>query len=79
MKKLGCFIAGIITILFALPLLEKILDVLDIWLEAAKIKPNTRILEHQKNTMFLREFLSESEPIDEDEYEYMYPDETDDD
>lgn len=79
MKKLGCFIAGIITILFALPLLEKILDVLDIWLEAAKIKPNTRILEHRKDTMFLREFLSESEPIDEDEYEYIYPEETDED
>jgi len=73
MKQLKYFIAGIATILFFIPILDKFLEVVLLWIETLKINSTKKILESQKNTLLLREFLFT--PSQDLEYEEEYDDE----
>ena len=78
MKQLKYYISGIISVLVILPVIEKILEVIFLWIETLKIKPSKKIMESQKDTMMLREFLSEPKVDTDYDVEYIYGDEDDD-
>ena len=48
MKNLRYFLGGILSVLFILPLLNKLLELCVLFIEALKIKPSLKILNHQK-------------------------------
>jgi hypothetical protein len=76
MKQLKYYIYGMISVIFILPILNQLLEVITLWIEAWKINPNTRILKYQKDTTILREFIQPQEEMAE--YEVKYLDEDDD-
>lgn len=77
MKQLKYFIGGILTILLFLPISNKFLELVELWIETLKIKPSLRLLNFQKDTTLLREFL-EQPPEENIVYEYEFYDEEDD-
>lgn len=74
MKK---FIAGMFTVLLVIPTANKLLELTEVWIEACKIKPTKKILESQKDTLLLREFLYQP-PEENIEYDYEFYEEEDD-
>lgn len=69
MKQLKYYILGIVSFVFVLPLLNKLLELAELWLESLKVKPQKRILEGNKDTAIIREFLKPTQPV------YDYDDE----
>ena len=66
MKNLKYFIGGVISVLFILPLLNKLLEVVELWIESLKIKPQMKILNGNKDSVIMREFLKPSPPLYEE-------------
>lgn len=75
MKQLKYFILGMISIMWIVPITEKILEVIFLWIETLKIKPTKKIMQSQKDTMILREFLSVPKVETDYDVEYVYGDE----
>lgn len=78
MKQLKYYLAGIISVLFVLPILNKFMDVILLKIETLLIKPNMKILNYNKDTTILREFTKQAEPTQNYEVEYIYIDDDDD-
>lgn len=76
MKQFKYFIFGMISILWIVPICEKVLEVIFLWIETLKIRPTKKILESSKNNIILSEFLNV--PKVETDYEVEYIDEDDD-
>jgi len=74
MKQLKYFVLGAISIMYFVPIIEKILEVIFLWVETLKIKPTKKIMESQKDTMILRDFLNVPKVDTDYEVEYMYDD-----
>lgn len=70
MKQLKYFVGGIMFFIFVIPISNKILELLELWIDAFKIAPNKRILNYQKDSTILQEFLKEPEEIDDYIVEY---------
>lgn len=77
MKNLKYYIGGVISILFILPLLNKLLEVVGLWIETLAIKPSMKILNYHKDTTILREFTKQAEPTPDYKVEYIYIDDDD--
>lgn len=75
MKRILYILLGITTGLAFKPIIDKITNVVLVWLETLSIKPAKKILNHYKDTAILREFINESE--EENEYETYYFDDLD--
>lgn len=78
MKQLKYYLAGIISVLFVLPILNKFMDVILLKIETLLIKPSMKILNYHKDTTILREFTKQAEPTQDYEVEYIYIDDDDD-
>lgn len=63
MKQIKYFIAGIVTILFAKPIANNLLELILLWIEVLKETPIKKILESEKDLTVLREFLQPTEEI----------------
>jgi hypothetical protein len=67
MKNFKYFIGGILSVIVILPIINKLLELVDIWIEALKIKPANKILEHEKKVAVLSDFINPQE-----QYEFEY-------
>jgi hypothetical protein len=59
-------------------MIDKSLELFDVWIESLKIKPTRKILEHKKDTALMSEFINNKSNNDEDDVEeviYYYSDE----
>ena len=65
MKNLKYYIFGMTTILLIIPVLDKVCELVELWIESLKVKPQKRILEGNKNTALIREFLMPIKASDE--------------
>lgn len=74
MKNFKYFLLGVGSIIIVLPIINKFLELIDVWIEALKIKPADKILEHQKKVVVLSEFINPQEYYDDD-YEEHYNEE----
>jgi hypothetical protein len=74
MKNLKYYIGGIATIIFMVPVINKFTELVEVWIESLKATPSKRILEHEKDTALLREFLNEPEEMYDYEVEYLNED-----
>ena len=73
MKQLKYFIGGIIFILAVPSIVNKLLELILLWIEALKIKPIKITLQGNADSLTLREFLREPEvELDDEEYREIY-------
>jgi hypothetical protein len=79
MKNSKYIISGIVVGLLIVPLVDKIFEIVLTWLELLKIYPNKKLLNYQKDTAVLREFIKPAEPTPDYEVKYIYGDDYDDD
>lgn len=63
MKQLKYFILGALTILLAIPVINKLLEVIYLWIDVLKINPSKKILNYEKDTQLLKEFLKPTPPL----------------
>ena len=77
MKQLKYFLFGIMSVLFVLPIINRLLEVIELWIETFKISPSKKIMNAQKDVTILSEFLSEPKVETEYDIEYLYDDEDD--
>ena len=77
MKQLKYFMLGVISIIWIVPIAEKLTEVVYLWIETLKITPTKKILESSKNNIILSEFLSKPKVETDYEVEYLYGDEDD--
>lgn len=70
MKNLKYFLFGSAVALLFISVLDKITELILLWIEVFKIKPVERILKHQKDIAVLKEFLKPTPPL----YETIYED-----
>lgn len=75
MKNIKYFALGILSITFLIPVIDKFLELSELWIETLKIKPSIKILNYQKDSQVIKEFIKPIESIyDEDEYCSEYDD-----
>lgn len=74
MKQLKYFLLGALSIIVVLPCINKILEVFDLWIETLKINPSKKLLNYQKDTIILNEFINPQSEYYEDEV-YNFEDE----
>lgn len=67
MKQLKYFLLGALSIIIVLPCINKFLEVFDLWIETLKINSSKKILNYQKDTIILKEFISPQNEYYEDE------------
>lgn len=60
MKQLKYFLMGVLSIIVVLPIINKLLEVVDLWIETFKIKPSKKILNYEKDMIVLKEFIAPS-------------------
>jgi hypothetical protein len=75
MKSLRYFLGGVISVLFLLPILNKLSDVIFLWIETLKIRPAKKILNYQKDITVINEFIKQ--PEESYDYEIEYSDDDD--
>jgi len=71
MKQLKYFIFGMLSILLFIPVIDRLLELISLWIDAAKVTPKLKVLNGKKDEVLIRKFL---EPVcdvydDEDDYD----------
>lgn len=79
MKNLKYYIGGMLSVLFILPILNKLLEAMLLWIETLKIKPSMKIMNFQKDTTILQDFIKQPMAVDDYDEEYMYYEDDDED
>lgn len=73
MKQLKIFIFGMLSILLIIPVIDRLLELISLWIDALKVAPKMKILNGNKDAVIIREFLKSSPPIyddmDDEDYE----------
>ena len=77
MKNLKYYVLGAATILFAVPICNQIMELIYLWIETLKTYPSKKILNYEKDTTVLREFIKPVEPTLDYEVEYYGDDDYD--
>lgn len=67
MKNIKYFLGGILTIVLFIPIIDKLLELIETWIDALKVTPNNKILNGEKEATFLREFLHPVRKVYDDE------------
>lgn len=57
------FILGGFVVMVALPIYNRILELLDLWFEVLKTKPAKRLLNYQKDVALTQEFTAPINPV----------------
>lgn len=66
MKQLRCFILGMLSILIFIPVIDRLLELISLWIDAMKVKPKMKVLNGRKDAVIIREFLKSVPPIYDD-------------
>jgi hypothetical protein len=67
MKNLKYFIFGSAFAIAFISVFEKFIELIMLWVEVLKIKPSVKLLNYQKDTVVLKEFLKPTSTIYNDE------------
>lgn len=68
MKQLKYFIGGIATVVLFLPIAERFLELIELWIDVLMTNPKEKLLNHKINMQTKKEFLKPSPRIyDEDD------------
>lgn len=57
MKQLRYFVLGICSVMFLVPISKKLVELLDLWIDVLKTKPEVKLLNHKINIQSKKEFL----------------------
>ena len=71
MKNLKYYIAGIISVLIIVPVIDQLLEVIFLWIETLKIKPTKKILNGSKDMIILQDFIKQPEEVGDYEVGYL--------
>lgn len=67
MRKITYFFLGVLTAIASMPIINKITELITLWIEAVKVKPTEKILDYEKKVVTLSDFIS---PINNSVYNY---------
>ena len=67
MRKITYFFLGVLTAIASMPIINKITELITLWIEAVKVKPAEKILDYEKKVVTLSDFIS---PINNSVYNY---------
>ena len=70
MKQLKYFILGAISILWFIPIVEKLLEVVSLWIDTLAIKPSKKLLNYKKDITILQDFIKQPEEVGDYVVEY---------
>ena len=73
MKKLKYFVIGATSIIIILPTLERLLELIELWIDVLKTKPEEKLLNNKINMQTKKEFLKPTPPV-YDDYDDDYED-----
>ena len=77
MKNLKYYVLGAVTILFAVPICNQLMELISLWIETLKTHPSKKILNYEKDFTVLREFIKPVEQTFDYEVEYYGDDDFD--
>jgi hypothetical protein len=66
MLYLVIFILGVLTPTVFIPIINKFLEVVLLWIESLKVKPQMKIMNGNKDMTLLQEFIKPSPPVYDD-------------
>lgn len=75
MKNLKYFLFGTAVAITFISVIENFIELILLWIEVFKIRPSLKLLNYQKDTAVLKEFLKPTQPIYDDDYDDFEEDE----
>jgi len=66
MKNLKYFLFGSAIALVFISIIENFMELITLWIEVLKIRPSKKLLNYQKDTQIIKEFLKPVCPVSED-------------